>query len=168
MSFIPTKYLAEETSQLGYRLQPLHCLRLVKSVFPFDHIHTQTRYLGKKIPVYVVESSSSRMLVYLRREFLFQYVAKTKITLLWNEIKIRISIVEREIINKLSIFLITRKKLNVNPRMLAIRFVMKEKKTMNLFLPTKSLDEFQFARPSGGKNTKDNHFESSNLTLIFY
>lgn len=48
--------------------------------------------------------------------------------MLWNEIKIRISIVEREIVNKLSIFLITRKKLNVNPRMLAIRFVMKEKK----------------------------------------
>lgn len=61
---------------------------------------------------------------------------------------------EREIVNKLSIFLIILiKRLNVNPRMMAIRFVMKEKKTMNLFftlqaMPTKLISlEINFNLP---------------------
>lgn len=49
-------------TRISFTAPPLPSL--VKSVFPFDHTHTQTRYLGKKIFEYVAESS--RILVYLQ------------------------------------------------------------------------------------------------------
>lgn len=170
MSFIPRNTQLKKHRNQDIVYNPSTAFVWLNPFFPLTISILKRDTWGKKFPDMSSNHRAPECLFTCDENFCFKnkYVAKTKITLLWNEIKIRISIVEREIVNKLSIFLITRKKLNVNPRMLAIRFVMKEKKTMNLFLPTKSLDEFQFARPSGGKNTKDNHFESSNLTLIFY
>lgn len=93
--FYPTKYRAEETLQLGYRYNPSTAFWL-NPFFPLIIPILKHDTWGKNFRICRIIQN----VCLLAMKISVSIVAKTKITLLWNEIKIRISILEREIVNK--------------------------------------------------------------------